>query len=111
MSIVVRIIMSPVVYKSYLSSAKMKVLRPEMQEINEKLKGSNFLSADKQTVTDLSIFPFIRQFAFVDKDYFDKLPYPHLQKWLQYHLKNELFQNIMTKYDPWHEGQDIIYFP
>ena len=79
--------------------------------INEKLKGSNFLSADKQTVTDLSIFPFIRQFAFVDKDYFDKLPYPHLQKWLQYHLQSELFQNIMTKYDPWHEGQDIIYFP
>ncbi len=39
MTIVVRIIMSPVVYKSYLSSAKMKVLRPEMDEINEKLKG------------------------------------------------------------------------
>ena len=39
MTIVVRIIMSPVVYKSYLSSAKMKVLRPEMQEINEKHKG------------------------------------------------------------------------
>ncbi len=39
MTIFVRILMSPLVYKSYLSSAKMKVLRPEMQELNEKFKG------------------------------------------------------------------------
>lgn len=39
MTIVVRIIMSPVLYKSYLSSAKMKVIRPEMEEINKKLPG------------------------------------------------------------------------
>ena len=41
MTIVVRIIMSPVVYKSYLSSAKMKVLRPEMVEFNEKYPGKD----------------------------------------------------------------------
>ncbi len=38
MTIVVRIVMSPVTYKSYLSQAKMKVLRPEITEINEKFK-------------------------------------------------------------------------
>lgn len=36
MTIVVRLIMSPLVYKSYLSSAKMKVIRPEMEKINAK---------------------------------------------------------------------------
>ncbi len=40
MTIVVRIILSPVLYKSYLSSAKMKVIRPEMEEINKKYPGS-----------------------------------------------------------------------
>jgi len=51
MTIVVRIIMSPVVYKSYLSSAKMKVLRPEMQEINDKLKGKeNAMKRQQQTM-------------------------------------------------------------
>ena len=51
MTIVVRIIMSPVVYKSYLSSAKMKVLRPEMQEINEKLKGKeNAMKRQQETM-------------------------------------------------------------
>lgn len=36
MTIVVRLIMSPLVYKSYMSSAKMKVIRPELQKVNEK---------------------------------------------------------------------------
>ena len=39
MTIVVRILMSPLVYKSYVSSAKMKVIRPEMTAINEKYPG------------------------------------------------------------------------
>ena len=38
MTIIVRIALSPVTYKSYLSQAKMKVLRPEMDELNEKYK-------------------------------------------------------------------------
>lgn len=38
MTIVVRIVLSPVTYKSYLSQAKMKVLRPEITELNEKFK-------------------------------------------------------------------------
>jgi len=37
-TILVRLVMSPVTYKSYLSQAKMKVLRPEITELNEKYK-------------------------------------------------------------------------
>lgn len=38
MTIIVRLVLSPVVYKSYISQAKMKVLRPEINQINEKYK-------------------------------------------------------------------------
>jgi len=41
MTFIIRIFMSPLVYKSYLSSAKMKVLRPEMEEINKRLPGKD----------------------------------------------------------------------
>ena len=34
--IIVRLLLSPIVYKSYVSQAKMKVLRPEIEEINKK---------------------------------------------------------------------------
>jgi YidC/Oxa1 family membrane protein insertase len=37
-TVLVRIVMSPVTYKSYLSQAKMKVLRPEITELNDKFK-------------------------------------------------------------------------
>lgn len=37
-TILIRLAMSPVTYKSYLSQAKMKVLRPEINELNEKFK-------------------------------------------------------------------------
>ena len=37
-TILVRLVMSPVTYKSYLSQAKMKVIRPEITELNEKYK-------------------------------------------------------------------------
>ena len=38
MTILVRLAMSPVTYKSYLSQIKMKVLKPEVDEINAKYK-------------------------------------------------------------------------
>jgi len=51
MTIVVRIIMSPLVYKSYLSSAKMKVIRPELQAINEKYPGKpNAMKRQQETM-------------------------------------------------------------
>jgi len=38
MTILVRLAMSPVTYKSYVSQIKMKTLRPEVEEINNKFK-------------------------------------------------------------------------
>ncbi|MEG1377623.1 MAG: membrane protein insertase YidC, partial [Myroides sp.] len=35
-TVVIRLIMSPVQYKSYVSQAKMKLIRPEVNELNEK---------------------------------------------------------------------------
>ncbi|MFY0603300.1 MAG: membrane protein insertase YidC [Flavobacteriaceae bacterium] len=51
MTIVVRILMSPLVYKSYLSSAKMKVIRPELMEVNKKYPGKeNAMKRQQETM-------------------------------------------------------------
>ncbi|MEQ6124883.1 membrane protein insertase YidC [Pseudotenacibaculum sp. MALMAid0570] len=51
MTIVVRILMSPLVYKSYLSSAKMKVIRPELNELNKKYPGKeNAMKRQQETM-------------------------------------------------------------
>ncbi|MEA1784979.1 membrane protein insertase YidC [Arenibacter sp. GZD96] len=49
MTILVRLLMSPVTYKSYLSQAKMKVLKPEITEINEKFK-ENAMKRQQETM-------------------------------------------------------------
>ena len=38
MTIVTRLVMSPVTYKTYVSQARMKVIKPEINELNEKFK-------------------------------------------------------------------------
>lgn len=48
-TILVRIVMSPITYKSYLSQAKMKVLRPEINELNEKFK-DNAMKKQQETM-------------------------------------------------------------
>ena len=49
MTIIVRLALSPVTYKSYLSQAKMKVLKPEITEINEKFK-DNAMKKQQETM-------------------------------------------------------------
>jgi YidC/Oxa1 family membrane protein insertase len=49
MTIIVRLLMSPVTYKSYLSQAKMKVLKPEITELGEKYK-DNAMKKQQETM-------------------------------------------------------------
>ncbi|WP_242085347.1 membrane protein insertase YidC [Aestuariivivens sediminis] len=49
MTILVRIVMSPVTYKSYVSQAKMKVIKPEITEISEKYK-DNAMKKQQETM-------------------------------------------------------------
>ncbi|MAZ26165.1 MAG: membrane protein insertase YidC [Cytophagaceae bacterium] len=50
LTIIVKICLSPIQYKQYLSQAKMKVLRPEINEINEKYK-DNKMKAQQETMS------------------------------------------------------------
>jgi YidC/Oxa1 family membrane protein insertase len=53
LTIAIKLLMSPLLYKSFLSSAKMKVIKPEIQEINEKYKGKENAMKRQQEVMAL----------------------------------------------------------
>ena len=74
-----------------------------LRQLEQKLVHKRFLMADQLTFSDVAIFPFVRQFAFVDKTWFDSAPYPKLQVWLQRFLDSDLFSGAMTKYPRWFE--------
>lgn len=71
--------------------------------LEECLRKQPFLQGDRVSITDIGIFPFIRQFAFVDSDWFSQSPYHSLRNWLETLLQSELFISIMEKYKPWQE--------
>ena len=73
------------------------------------LENNSYLLADRITLADIALFPFIRQFAYVDKPWFDQAPYPRLQAWLEKFLQSELFAAAMNKLPPWQEGDSAVY--
>ncbi len=81
-----------------------------LSDLNERLGTSPQLLGDTVTMADIALFPFIRQCAFVDKDWFDTQDWPYLQRWLAGHLDSPLFAAIMKKYKPWQEGDEPISF-
>jgi len=72
-----------------------------LQKLETQLSQFTFLLAHQPTLADFAIFPFIRQFSFVDKPWFDTAPYPKLQTWLNTHLESSLFEHVMFKHPVW----------
>ncbi|MDN3399768.1 glutathione S-transferase [Psychrobacter sp. APC 3426] len=82
-----------------------------LQILEELLINKPYLLGDKVTIADIGIMPFIRQFAHVDRDIFYSLPYPNLQHWLQNWLEHPIFLQVMTKFQPWQEDDEVVVFP
>lgn len=61
------------------------------------LKQSPYLAGDSLSLADVAMAPFVRQFAHVDRDWFEQSPYPHLRIWLERFLTSTLFASVMTK--------------
>lgn len=66
---------------------------------------------DHPTLADFAILPFVRQFAFIDKPWFDAQPWPNLHAWLERFLRSDRFAAIMDKYPKWAEGDAPTFFP
>ena len=66
---------------------------------------------EKPTLADYAIAPFVRQFAFIDKAWFDAQPWPALHSWLEVFLSSAEFSGIMDKYPQWAPQDSPIYFP
>jgi glutathione S-transferase len=72
-----------------------------LQYLESLLGGHKYLLGDRLSVADMAIFPFIRQFAAVDKVWFAASEYVRLRNWLGERLESELFAAVMIKRDCW----------
>jgi glutathione S-transferase len=84
-------------YPEYPRSHYRSEAQVFLQQLENRLHTPRFLLGDAMSIADVAIFPFIRQFAAVDKDWFAQAPYPSLQRWLNIFLGSELFDEVMKK--------------
>jgi len=76
-----------------------------LKQLDDLLNENACLLGAKLCLADIAIFPFIRQFASVDKDWFNSSNYNNLRHWLQRQLDSKLFRSVMMKYKPWMENK------
>lgn len=72
-----------------------------LHRLDARLAAHAQLCGPVRGLADAAIMPFVRQFAAVDRAWFDAQPLPHLRRWLDRHLGSDLFCAIMERAAPW----------
>ncbi|MEW9855346.1 glutathione S-transferase [Novosphingobium sp. M1R2S20] len=75
-----------------------------LRQLDAQLAGGGQLCGEKRGLADAAIMPFVRQFAAVDREWFDQQPLAHLQLWLANHIASDLFDTIMIRQAPWSQS-------
>jgi glutathione S-transferase len=78
--------------------------------LEERLAAAPFLCGPNRTLTDIALFPFIRQFAAIAPEWFAAQPLPQLQAWLEALAASDLFASVMPKFAAWQEGDAPVLF-
>ena len=81
-----------------------------INHLESRFRGS-YIFGDSWTLADAAIFPFVRQFAFIDKLWFDNQPWPKVSNWLSETLNSAIFLSLQKKFNRWSAGANAIYFP
>ena len=68
-----------------------------LQRLESLLEQNACLVASNLSLADMALAPFVRQFAHVDRHWFEQSPYPLLKQWLERFLNSALFIGVMAK--------------
>jgi len=70
-----------------------------------------FLKEEISDALNDALFPFVRQFANHDREWFDSQNWNNIHGWLSNNLASDEFMICMKKYPQWHEGDEVVEFP
>lgn len=83
-------------------------------DCENKLSNQKFLFGDVLSIYDILLFPFVRQFQVVNRDWFDQYAELALIKqWMNWFFDHPLYKAIMPKLKPWLDTRDdeLVLFP
>ncbi len=72
-----------------------------IKDLELRLGKHQFLCDNKESLADIALLPFIRQFAKVERQWYLQSPYPKVKSWLNRYLQSTMFTKVMAKYPVW----------
>jgi glutathione S-transferase len=76
-----------------------------IQELENRLANTScqkpFIMSNQESLVDIALLPFIRQFAKVERQWYLKSPYPKVRLWLNRYLQSIMFTKVMAKHNVW----------
>lgn len=81
-----------------------------IKKLEVRLTEHSFLMADKESLADIAILPYIRQFARIERQWYLQSPYPKVRQWLNNYLQSPMFTKVMAKYPLWLDNDEVVLF-
>jgi glutathione S-transferase len=75
-----------------------------LARLESRLEKNSHLFGDSSSLADIALLPFVRQFAYVDMDWFRASHYQAVNAWLQRFLESARFASVMERYPAWRSG-------
>jgi glutathione S-transferase len=98
-------------YKDVDSNAERDIARDILKTADAQLNQHTWLFGERPCLADMATITFVRQFANVDRAWFDAEPWDGVKRWLEQFLNSQAFADIMGKYPLWHASAAVQMFP
>jgi len=82
-----------------------------IDELEARFTGQGFLCGSRETLAEIAIAPFVRQFAACDAAWFGAQAWSRVRVWLSDFESSADFARVMHKYPQWRAGAAAIGFP
>lgn len=86
------------------------VCQQYIEQLEQRLTEHTFLMSDRESLADIALVPFIRQFARVERQWYLQSPYPMVRRWLNSYLQSPVFTKVMAKYPLWIDNHEDVLF-
>ncbi len=81
-----------------------------IKKLEQRLTKHLFLMSDKESLADIALLPFIRQFARIERQWYLQSPYPNVRQWLNNYLQSSMFTKVMAKQLLWLDSREDVLF-
>lgn len=81
-----------------------------IQTLEDRLNSHEFLMSNTESLADIALLPFIRQFARIERQWYLQSPYPKVRQWLNNYLQSPIFTKVMAKHPLWLDNHEVVLF-